>query len=97
MARSRLLVIPGTVIERKIRDAGLLDTAPFERRFRFADTDAAMLDQALRSWFEQTAMPVLTGLSERRDGDLAALGSLKHAEWQWLTETAGVPAAVTSG
>jgi hypothetical protein len=97
MARSRLLVIPGTVIERKIRDAGLLDTAPFERRFRFADPGAAALDQALHNWFEHNAMPVLTGLSERRDGDLAALGSLKHAEWQWLTQTAGVPAAVTSG
>jgi len=97
MARSRLLVIPGTVIERKIRDAGLLDSAPFERRFRFADAGAAALDQALRSWFEQAAMPVLSGLSERRDGDLAALGALKHAEWQWLTETAGVPAAAASG
>jgi hypothetical protein len=85
MARSRLLVIPGTVIEHKLRRAGLLDVRPFERRFRFADPQAGALHDALATWFEQTALPVLTGLSEQRPGDLTALGRLKLAEWQWLT------------
>ena len=97
MARSRLLVIPGTVIEGKLAAGGLLGTGPFERQFRFADPDAAALDSALRGWFQQTALPVLEGLSEQRDGDLTVLASLKMAEWQWLTAQAGVPRAAVTG
>ena len=94
MARSRLLVIPGTVIEQKVRAAGLLDARPFERRFRFADTAAQRLWQDLTDWFGQTAMPVLTGLAESRPGDLTALAELKIAEWRWLTAQAGLAGAV---
>jgi Radical SAM superfamily len=94
MARSRLLVIPGTVIEQKVRAAGLLDARPFERRFRFADAAARRLCQDLTDWFGQTAMPVLTGLAESRPGDLTALAELKIAEWRWLTAQAGLAGAV---
>ncbi len=98
MARSRLLVIPGTVIEQKIRAAGLLDAAPFERRFRFADPAVCTLYQELGGWFSQTAIPVLTGLSEHRAGDLTTLAGLKMAEWQWLTAQSGAcPEVMTGG
>jgi Radical SAM superfamily len=97
MARSRLLVIPGTVIEQKIRAAGLLDARPFERRFRFADPAARTLSQELARWFEETAMPVLTGLSENREGDLTALAELKIAEWRWLTTRAALAGAAAGG
>jgi hypothetical protein len=95
MARSQLLVIPGTVIEHKLRRSGLLDARPFERRFRFADPSASALHQALGGWFEQTALPVLTGLSERRADDISALAALKAAEWQWLTAQPALTAAAT--
>jgi hypothetical protein len=97
MARSRLLVIPGTVIEQKIRRAGLLDTAPFERRFRFADPQVRALYQELGEWFDTTVLPVLTGLSEERADDLTTLAELKIAEWQWLTARVGMRQAVTHG
>lgn len=88
MARSRLLVIPGTVMERKIRAAGLLETGVFERRFHFADQATATLYRELAGWFEETVMPVLTRLSETRSEDLTTLAELKIAEWQWLTARA---------
>ncbi|MGQ0777498.1 MAG: B12-binding domain-containing radical SAM protein [Pseudonocardiales bacterium] len=90
MARSRLLVIPGTAIEQRIRQAGLLDAAPFHRRFRFADRAAAELHDALVHRFETTTAPALARLSEERHGDLAMLARLKIDEWQWLTDAAGL-------
>jgi hypothetical protein len=89
MARSRLLVIPGTVTEQKIRRAGLLDEAPFERRFRFADPAITTLYEELTSWFEINMLPVLSGLSEERSGDLTTLAELKIAEWHWLKAAIG--------
>jgi hypothetical protein len=86
MARSRLLVIPGTVAETRIRSAGLLDTAPFHRGFRFADPDVAALHAGLTEWFTHHATPVLAGLSENRAGDLVTIAELKIAEWNWLTD-----------
>jgi len=93
MARSRLLVIPGTVIEQRIRQADLLDAAPFHRRFRFADPAAAELHDALVHRFETTTAPVLARLSEERHGDLTTLASLKIDEWQWLANAAGLGAS----
>ncbi|MGI5151429.1 B12-binding domain-containing radical SAM protein [Plantactinospora sp. CA-294935] len=97
MARSRLLVIPGTVTERHIRGAGLLDAAPFRRAFRFARPDVAGLYDALAAWFVQNVTPVLPRLSENRADDLKALAELKIAEWEWLTATLGVPTATPTG
>ncbi len=97
MARSRLLVIPGTVIEQKIRLAGLLEAAPFERRFRFADPEVHAFYGELAGWFEKTAMPVLTGLSEQHADDLTTLAELKIAEWQWLMTRAGLTGASVGG
>jgi Radical SAM superfamily len=97
MARSRLLVIPGTVIEQKIRQAGLLEAAPFERQFRFAEPEIHKLYGELAEWFEKTVMPVLTGLSEQRADDLATLAELKIAEWQWLVARAGLTGASGDG
>ena len=98
MARSRLLVIPGTVIERKIQAAGLLQAAPFLRGFRFADPDVCALHQELAGWFGRAAMPVLAGLSEQRPGDLTTLARLKIAEWEWLTaRVRGLAGAVAHG
>lgn len=98
MARSRLLVIPGTVAETQIRQAGMLDAAPFHRGFRFADPAAAELDRALSDWFTDNAAPVLAGLSENRTGDLTTLAELKIAEWSWLTGVLGTPTtAPTAG
>lgn len=91
MARSRLLVIPGTVAETQIRRAGLLDTAPFHRAFRIADPAAAELHQALSGWFHGHANPVLATLSEDHHGDLTTLSELKMAEWAWLTGALGTP------
>ncbi|HUZ25198.1 MAG TPA: hypothetical protein VMV07_15695, partial [Streptosporangiaceae bacterium] len=93
MARSKLLVIPGTVIERQIRRAGLLDEAPFERRFRFADPGVHALYGELAAWFQHEALPVLSSLSEDRAGDITSLARLKIAEWQWLTARAGLAGA----
>ena len=93
MARSRLVVIPGTVMERKVRAAGLLETGRFERRFRFADPGVAALDRELAGWFEETVMPVLARLSETRSEDLTTLAELKMAEWQWLTARVAAPGA----
>jgi hypothetical protein len=98
MARSRLLVIPGTVIERKIQAAGLLQAAPFQRGFRFADPDVHALHRELAEWFGRAVMPVLTGLSEQRPGDLTTLARLKIAEWEWLTaQVGGLAGAVAHG
>jgi hypothetical protein len=97
MARSRLLVVPGTVAENQIRRAGLLDEAPFHRRFRFADPAAAELDQALTDWYARHAAPILAGLSEDQPEALTTVAELKIAEWAWLTATlrqsTGEPAA----
>jgi hypothetical protein len=89
MARSRLLVIPGTVAETRIRRSGLLDKAPFHRRF--ADPATTELDKALSGWFAERAAPVLARLSENRTGDLSTLAELKVTEWAWLTSALGVP------
>lgn len=98
MARSRLLVIPGTVIERKIQAAGLLQAAPFQRGFRFADPDVDALHRELTEWFGRAAMPVLAGLSEQRPGDLTTLARLKIAEWEWLSaQVRGLAGAVAYG
>ncbi|MDG4796936.1 radical SAM protein [Micromonospora sp. WMMD1082] len=87
MARSRLEVIPGTVIERQIAADGLLITAPFHRAFTIADPAAAAVADALTEWFATTAAPVLAGLHEADPGSLDRLAELKIAEWAWLTET----------
>ncbi|MFY1671250.1 hypothetical protein ACN27G_14945 [Plantactinospora sp. WMMB334] len=97
MARSRLLVIPGTVAERHIRGAGLLDAAPFRRAFRFARPDVADLYDALAAWFVQNVTPVLPRLSESRDDDLRVLAELKIAEWRWLTAALGIPTTTATG
>jgi hypothetical protein len=97
MARSRLLVIPGTVMERHVRRSRLLDEAPFQRRFRFADPGASLLHDDLAAWFEREALPVISVLSEDRPGDLTTLAQLKIAEWQWLTARAGLARAGTGG
>jgi len=94
MARSCLLVIPGTVAEAQIRAADLLNAAPFHRSFRFAEPDAAELYEALSAWFIGNAAPVLAGLSENRPYDLTTLAELKIAEWRWLTTTLGLPVPV---
>jgi radical SAM superfamily enzyme YgiQ (UPF0313 family) len=90
MARSRLLIIPGTVIERRIQQAGLLDKAPFERHFRFTDPAVQTLSSSLTDWFETNALPILSDLSEQRSGDLTKLAELKIAEWRWLKEQVGL-------
>ena len=87
MARSRLLVIPGTVAETQIRRAGLLDAAPFHRHFRFADPEAAAVHAAMTDWFTQHAAPVLAHLSENHADDLMTLAELKIGEWRWLIDT----------
>lgn len=84
MARSRLLIIPGTVAEKQIRTAGLLERAPFHRAFRFADPAAAELHQRLAGWFQQAALPVLAHLSEHDTSDLDTLSRLKINEWSLL-------------
>jgi hypothetical protein len=87
MARSRVLVIPGTIIERRIRDAGLLNAGPFRRDFRIADPEAAALYDDLRAWFATHAAPVIGGLHEQQDGAFDRLAELKVAEWAWLRQT----------
>ncbi|WP_165942538.1 radical SAM protein [Micromonospora sp. KC721] len=87
MARSRLEVIPGTVIERQIAADRLLITAPFHRGFTIADPAAAAVADALTDWFATTAVPVLAGLHEADPGSLDRLAELKIAEWDWLTGT----------
>ncbi|MFI7077144.1 B12-binding domain-containing radical SAM protein [Micromonospora sp. NPDC049903] len=93
MARSRLEVIPGTVIERQIAADELLITAPFHRAFTIADPAAAAVADALTEWFATTAAPVLAGLHEVDPGSLDRLAELKIAEWAWLTETVDREAA----
>ncbi|WP_432982979.1 B12-binding domain-containing radical SAM protein [Dactylosporangium sp. CA-233914] len=85
MARSRLHVVPGTVIERQIRNAGLLDERPFHRAFRIADPAAAALNADLQHWFTTNAAPVIDGLHERQPEVFHQIGALKTAEWAWLT------------
>ncbi|WP_158632074.1 radical SAM protein [Micromonospora sp. Llam0] len=85
MARSRLEVIPGTIIERQIATAGLLVTAPFHRAFTIADPAAAAVNHELTNWYSTTAAPVLAGLHEAKPGSLNQLAELKIAEWAWLT------------
>ncbi|GGK36369.1 hypothetical protein GCM10010124_31240 [Pilimelia terevasa] len=97
LARSRLLVIPGTVAERRIRDDGLLDAAPFHRGFRFADPEIADLDAQLSDWYAQHVRPVLAGLHESRAGDLTRLAELKFAEWQWFTDLLDIPTRQPAG
>ncbi|MGI5238849.1 hypothetical protein [Dactylosporangium sp. CA-139066] len=84
MARSRLHVIPGTVIERQIRNAGLLDEHTFHRAFRIADPASAALDADLQHWFTTNAAPVIAGLHERQPEVFNQLGAFKTAEWAWL-------------
>jgi hypothetical protein len=84
MARSRLLVIPGTVVERQIRAAGLLQERPFHRSFRLADPTAAAIHAELTGWFERAAVPVISTLSEDRIADLDSLSRLKIEEWDLL-------------
>jgi hypothetical protein len=92
MARSRLLVIPGT--SPKPRSAPLAYCEPHRHRaFRFADLDTADLFEALSRWYADTAAPVLAGLSEDRPGDVTTLAELKIAEWTWLTTALATPAA----
>ncbi|WP_175440434.1 B12-binding domain-containing radical SAM protein [Micromonospora yangpuensis] len=86
MARSRLKVIPGTVIERQVAADGLLITAPFHRAFTIADPAAAALEEALNEWFSAIAAPVLSDLHETDAGSLDRLAELKIAEWTWLTD-----------
>ncbi|GIJ13013.1 hypothetical protein Van01_62270 [Micromonospora andamanensis] len=93
MARSRLEVIPGTVIERQIAADKLLITAPFHRAFTIADPTAAAVADALTEWFATTAAPVLAGLHEADPGSLERLAELKIAEWNWLTDTVNREAA----
>jgi hypothetical protein len=97
MARSRLLVIPGTVAETQIRRAGLLDAAPFHRGFRFADPEAAAVHNGLTDWFTQYAAPVLAHLSENHADDLTTLAELKIAEWRWLTGTVAASGVQRAG
>ncbi|WP_326553248.1 hypothetical protein [Micromonospora sp. NBC_01813] len=85
MARSRLEVIPGTIIERQIATDGLLVTAPFHRAFTIADPAAAAVNHELTNWYSTTAAPVLAGLHEAEPGSLNQLAELKIAEWAWLT------------
>lgn len=86
MTRSRLKVIPGTVIERHIASAGLLITAPYHRAFTIADPAAAAVSDALTAWFSTTAAPILASLHEADAGSLDRLAELKIAEWAWLTD-----------
>ena len=97
MARSRLLVIPGTVAETQIRRAGLLDAAPFHRNFRFADPEATAVHDGLTDWFTQHAAPVLAHLSENHADDLTMLAELKIAEWRWLIDTIAATAIQPAG
>jgi radical SAM superfamily enzyme YgiQ (UPF0313 family) len=97
LARSRLLVIPGTRIEAKIRRAGLLEEGPFHRGFRFADPEAAAAEAQLAAWFQANVAPRLSELDEARPGDMDALVSLKLAEHSWMREAlAQKPAAATN-
>jgi len=89
MARSRLLIIPGTVAERQVRAAGLLEQRRFHRSFRFADPAAAAVHAELTAWFEQTAVPVICGLSEDHADDLDALSRLKIQEWELVQTLLG--------
>jgi Radical SAM superfamily len=95
MARSRLLVIPGTVAERQIRAAGLLTERRFHRSFRFADPAAAAIHAELAAWFDQTAVPLISHLSEDRVDDLDTLSRLKIDEWE-LLHTLLAPTAVAA-
>lgn len=85
LARSRLLVIPGTVAEAHIHRARLLESARFHRSFRFADPATVDLYDRLSTWFADQAAPVLAELSENHAGDVTTLAQLKIAEWRWLT------------
>lgn len=91
LARSRLLVIPGTVAETQIRRAGLLEAGRFHRTFQFADPATADLYDQLSGWFTHQVEPALATLSEDRAGDLTTLAQMKIAEWQWLTQAVGPP------
>jgi Coproporphyrinogen III oxidase and related Fe-S oxidoreductases len=96
LTRSKLLVIPGTVVEAKIQHAGLLETGRFHRRFYFADPETDELYNQFMDWFANHVAPVLTELTESRREDLTTLAKLKIAEWRWITHAVGLPALAGS-
>ncbi|MEU4215867.1 radical SAM protein [Actinoplanes sp. NPDC026623] len=86
MARSVLRVVPGTVIERQVRAAGLLDEAPFHREFRMAHPAVHALYADLQAWFTENAQPVIAGLHEDQHDAFRQLSVLKAEEWCWFTQ-----------